>query len=138
MSVGVVTRQRAMVNPEDALGTEVAFQTFLYLFLRHGLVTMGCHQTASGGEHRPTSVALNASAFEHEVEAVHIFAIYVSSVIKLTIQGVIEVGRELFAPAIKAEIEQAVVSLVVGEGDEAVVAGPSVVGGYRLEVRSER
>ena len=74
---------------------------------------MGCHQTTRGGEYRPFTVALNASALKNKVETIDIFALQGPLVVELTVQGIVEFGRELLAPAIEAEVEQAGMPLVI-------------------------
>ena len=42
----------------------------------------------------------------------------------------LSIGRELLAPAVEAEVEQSGVALIVHKGDKAMIASPSVVGGF--------
>ena len=142
MSVGIVARQVSVIDPEDALGVKFKFQAFFDLCFCKGLVAMRGQQTAGGGEHCPASVALDGTAFEHKVETVNVFprlppcprgAVrrtegWEPLVVESAVDGVVEFRRELLAPAVEAEVEQAVMALVVGEGDESVIAGPSIVG----------
>ena len=119
-----------MVNPYDALCVEFLFQVLFYLFFRHGLVAMGRQQTAGGGKDSSLAIALYGTAFEHEVQTVHVFALHLTLIEETTIDGVVELGREFLAPAVEAEVEQSGVALIVHEGDKAMIASPSVVGGF--------
>ena len=141
MTVGIVARQVSVIDPEDALSVEVPFQAFFDFIFGERLVAMGGQQTACGGEYRPASVALDGTAFEHEVETVYVLprlplcqrgAVrrtegWEPLVVEMAVDGVVEFCRELLAPAVETEVEQAVVTLIVGEGDESMIAGPSVV-----------
>ena len=130
MPIGVVARQCPVVNPDDAFGTECLFQPILYLLLRHWLVAVGCQQTAGRGEHRSASVALDAAAFEYEVEAVNVQSFYAPFVIESAVDGVVKVGREFLAPAVELEVEESRFEVRGAryERDETVVACPRVVG----------
>ena len=142
MSVGIVARQVSVIDPEDALGVKFAFQAFFDVVFGEGLIAVRGQQTAGGGEYRPASVALDGTAFEHEVETVNVVprlppcsrgAVrrtegWEPLVVESAVDGVVEFRRELLAPAVEAEVEQAVMAFVVGEGDESVIAGPSIVG----------
>ena len=86
-------------------------------------------QTTRGGEDRAPAVALDGPSLEYEVEATDIVASESLSVVEPTIEAVVEIGGELLAPTIETKIEQAAVTLVVDERDEAMIARPRVVGG---------
>lgn len=66
---------------------------------------MGCQQTACRCEHSSLAVTLNASTLKYEVETVYVFSLYLPIVVELAVQGIVEVGRKLLAPAVEAEIE---------------------------------
>ena len=119
-----------MVNPDDALCVEFLFQVLFYLLFRHGLVAMGRQQTAGGGKDRSLAIALYGTTFEYEVQTVHVFALHLTLIVETPIDGVVEFGRELLAPAVEAEVEQPGVALIVHKGDKAMIASPSVVGGF--------
>ena len=86
-------------------------------------------QTTRGGEDRTPAVALDGAPLEYEVEATDIVASESLSVVEATIEAVVEIGGKLLTPAIETKIEQAAVTLVVDERDEAMIARPRVVGG---------
>ena len=128
MAVGVVAAQLAVVYPYDALCAQQLLEALLDAALCHRLVTVRRQQAGGGGEHGASPVALDGSAFEHEVQAVAVFAIDDAAFEELAVDGVVLGGGELFSPSVEAEVEQAVMAVVVGQCDEAVVAGPGVVG----------
>ena len=66
---------------------------------------MGGQQTACRCEHCSLAVTLNASTLKYEVETVYVFSLYLPIVVELAVQGIVEVGRKLLAPAVEAEIE---------------------------------
>ena len=113
MSICIVACQMTMINPEDPFSTEYLLQTRLNLRLGHGLVAMGCQQTAGCGKYRPLAVALYRAPFQYEVQTVDIVAFQLPLVIEPAIDGVVEFCRELLAPAIKLEVEQSPSSLVI-------------------------
>ena len=78
-------------------------------------------------ENGTLTIALNRTTFEYEVQMRFVCSLNRASVEQLAVDLVVQFGRELLAPAVEAEVEQAVMPLVVGEGDESVIAGPSVV-----------
>ena len=128
VAVGVVAYQHAVVKPHDAVGSEPLLQPLFYLLLRQGLVAVGSQQTRGGGEHRATAVALNASAFKHEVEVRLIKPLHLTFHKDLPVDVVVEVGGKFLAPSVELEVEQDVFAVVL-HGDEAVVACPGVVVG---------
>ena len=132
MSVGVIAYQTAMVEPYDALGTQPVFQPLFNRLLGKGLIAVGRHQTAKGGEDGPLAVALDAASLEHEVQMVLVGAFHQSLLIEMLVDLIVEFGRELLAPAVELEVEQKDVWPLL-HGDEAMVAGPSVVGRQRQE-----
>ena len=91
---------------------------------------MGSHQTAGRGKHRPPSVALDGSPFEHEVETVDVLAFDAPFVIESAVDGVVKVGREFLAPAVELEVEESRFEVRGAryERDETMVACPRVVG----------
>ena len=127
MSVSIIACQMAVIDPDDALCIKIVLQPLFNVCLGHGLVTMGCQQTTSRGEHSTFAVALDGAAFEHEVQTVRIFAFHLFLLIESTVDGIVEFGREFLAPAVKAEIEQTGMPLVVDECDEAMIARPGIV-----------
>lgn len=75
MSVGIVACQPAVVEPEDAFGSEELTELLFCLFLRFQSVTVGGKQTGGSGEDGAASVAFDASAFENKVATVGIDAV---------------------------------------------------------------
>jgi hypothetical protein len=67
MAIGIIANETAVVEPYNALGTEIFLETDLYLCLCEGLVAMGRHETTGGGEDGALAIALDGTAFEDEV-----------------------------------------------------------------------
>ena len=128
MAVGVVARQVAVVYPQHAVGTEVGHQPLFYLVLGEGLVAVGSQQAAGGGEDGAPAVALDGAAFEHEVQMVYVLAADGPLIVEAAVDGIVLAGRKLLAPSVETKVEQQGRAAVAGEADEAVVAGPGVVG----------
>ena len=129
MAIGIVASQLAMINPYDTLGTEHLLQVFLNLLLSHRLIAMGGHQAACRRKDGAASVALNRAALEHEVQLADIFPTNHAIVIQPTIDGIVKLRRELITPAVEPEVEQSHSPTLVRQGDETMIAGPSVVRG---------
>lgn len=138
MPIGIVAFEMSVVEPQHAIGSQPAFQFILNLLLAHGFVPVGCQQTGDGGEYGSASVALDASAFEHEVEMVFIMvAVAEESFRPLFPYGLVDlvvvVGGELHSPTVELEIEHQAMLLSIGTlfqaGNEGMVACPCVVGG---------
>ena len=106
MSVGIVANQRAVVEPYDALGTEVFFEASFYLGLREGLITMGCHETAGSCEDGALAIALDGTAFEDEVQVGLIVALYATGIIEMAVDGIIQGCLKLIAPTVELEIKE--------------------------------
>ena len=68
MSVGIVANQRAVVEPYDALGTEIFLEAGFNLGLREGLVAMRRHEATGSCEDGALAIALDGTAFEDEVQ----------------------------------------------------------------------
>ena len=131
VAIGVVAGKVAVIEPEDALGVEIAKQALFNLVASELWIAIGRKQTFAGSQEGATAVALNAAAFEDEVE-VRFVGTMQRQGSESPVYLVVEVGGELVAPAVEAEIEQTGTCLGE-EGEEGVVARPSVVGGT-LEV----
>ena len=126
VAVRVVAREVAVVEPKDALGMEGCEQSRLDLFFCQGLVAMWREQAFACRQDGSLPVALDASSLEHEVEVVFVASLQDALLHHSAVDSVVELGRELLAPSVESEVEQA--RAVGGEqGDEAVVASPSIV-----------
>ena len=106
MAVGVVADKVAVVYPHNALGAQRLEEARLNLVLCQRLVAMRCHQTAGGGEDGALAVALDATALEHKVQTVNVLPTNAPLVVEVTVDGVVELSRELRAPAVELEVEQ--------------------------------
>ena len=138
VSVGVVALQMSVVEPEDALGVEVAEQALLNL--RGGeVVAVGGEEAGGGGEDGAFSVALDASAFEYEVEAGLVVVAAGQMGMDADVDLVVEMGGKLESPSVELVVEEGGGTVVVAEeGDEGMVACPGVVGGAGDDVGTER
>ena len=132
VAVGVVACEVAVVEPEDASCVERLEQPGLDLFLCQRLVAVGCKQASACGQDGALSVALDAAAFQHEVEVVLIVPSRDALFRHAPADAVVLPCGELLAPAVEAEVEQ-MRSVGCKQGDEAVVASPGVVGGCLAE-----
>ena len=75
------------------------------------------------------AVALDGAPLQYEVKTTDIVACERLGVVEPSVEGVVEVGSELLAPAVETEVEQAAVALVIDKGDESMIACPRIVGG---------
>ena len=106
MAVGIVADERAVLQPDDALGTQPQLQALFYVVLRQRLVAVGGQQAAGGGEDGASAVALDGAAFEHEVQMVFVASLDEAAVVDLATDAVVEFSLELLAPAVEAEVEE--------------------------------
>ena len=106
MSIGIIAYQRAMIYPNDALGTQIFLQSRFNLLLCEGLVAMGSHQTTGGGKHRSLAIALNASTLQDKVQMRFVLTFYDASVEMVLVNLIVEPGFKLLAPSIEAEVKQ--------------------------------
>jgi hypothetical protein len=128
VSVGVVASELSVVNPKHALCTEILLQTGFDLVFRQWLVAMRRKKTATGGEDGAASVALYASAFEHEVKVVNIFTLKATLIEETTVESVVKVGTELLAPSVETEVEEEGRGVLgTDKCQEAMIACPGVV-----------
>ena len=141
MSIGVITAELAMMNPDDALGTQAVFQFFFYLLNCARLVAFqqaerGCHDGAS-------AIALYGSSFEFEVFVVFHLLGEVSFCEKVVGDVVVVGGRVFATPSIESELQVDglaalffLVEVVVGHGQEGegtMIACPRVIDGALAE-----
>lgn len=148
MAVCVVACEVAVIEPEDAVGVEIAKQTFLDLVARELRITIGGEETFAGSQQRALAIAFNATTFEDEIKMRLIEAMkppsispyrgeeFISTcnctgrralICKSLIDSVIKLGRELITPPVELEVEEAGASLS-DEREEAVVTRPGVIG----------
>ena len=106
MSVCVVADEAAIVEPDDASGTEIVFQSLLNLLLSERLVAMRRQQTHAGCEYGPITVALDRAALQHEIQMVLVFSRNPATVVKTAVDGIVFVCLKLIAPSVETEIEQ--------------------------------
>ena len=106
MSIGIIAYQRAMINPNNALSTQVFLQSCFNLLLCEGLVAMGSHQTAGGGKHRSLAIALNASTLQDKVKMRFVLTFYDAFVEKVLVNLIVESGFKLLAPSVETEVKQ--------------------------------
>ena len=85
-------------------------------------------QTACGREDGALTVALDGATLKHKIETVDIVARDDTLLIESGVDGIVLFGGEFLTPAIETEVDQPTMTLVIDEGDEAMVACPSVVG----------
>ena len=102
-------------------------QSGLDLLLCQRLVAMWCEQTRTGGKYGSLAVAFYAAPFEDKVQMVFVLTFKDVLRLHLSADAVVEVGIKLLAPAVELEVQQ---DGPVGrkQGDEAMIASPSVVG----------
>ena len=92
MTVGIITDEVAMINPEDAFGMELLEQARLNLCFCERLVAVRRQQTPRGGEDRAPAIALDGAPLQYEVEATDIVASEGLRVVEATIEAVVEIG----------------------------------------------
>jgi hypothetical protein len=106
MAIGIIANEAAVVEPYNALGTEIFLEAGFNLGLREGLVAMRGHETTGSGEDGAFAIALDRAAFEDEVEVGLVVAHHTTGIIEMTIDGIIQIGLELLTPAVELEIEK--------------------------------
>ena len=127
MTIGIVACQFTVTNPYYPVGAKCRFKPFLYLLLRHWLVTVRSHQTAGCRKDSSPPVALNRATLQNEVKLTDVFTIKQSLVEDVAIDGIILRSRKLLTPAVELEIKQTGITPIVDKRDKAVVACPGIV-----------
>ncbi|OPZ94020.1 MAG: hypothetical protein BWY72_02402 [Bacteroidetes bacterium ADurb.Bin416] len=129
MSIGIITGQVAVTEPQHPVHSQAGFQPGFDGSLIHGLIAVRGHQALGRCQQGTLTVALDTAAFQHEI----LLIFYGDRRVKQTgfektpANLVVEVGPEFFSPAIEREIQQN--GLIIGEnGNGAVIPGPGVVG----------
>ena len=126
MSVGIVTNQGTVVDPDNALSTKPFLQAVFYLLLCQGLVAMGRHQTTGGREDGAFTIALYRTAFQYEVQMVFVDALDYTPVVEVSVNLVVKSGLEFLAPTIEAEVEEDGLPRPLYR-NKAMIASPCVV-----------
>ena len=106
MAIGIIANEAAVVEPYNALGTEIFLEAGFNLGLREGLVAMRRHEATGSGEDGTFAIALDRAAFEDEVEVGLVVAIYTTGIIEMTVDLIIQIGLELLTPAVELEVEK--------------------------------
>ena len=106
MAIGIIANEAAVVEPYNALGSEILFEASLNLGLREGLVAMRRHEATGRCENGAFAIALDRAALEDEVEVGLVLAHHTTGIIEMTIDGIIQIGLELLTPAVELEIEK--------------------------------
>ena len=127
MTVGVVTNEVAIVEPQHTLGVKHIEQTLLNFGLFHRLVAMWGKQTLACCEDCSLAVALNGAAFKYKACTVLVLTLYNTGIIQLTVYGIVKCSLKLASPAIEAEV-YIVRHIAAEQGDESVVTRPGVIG----------
>ena len=106
MAIGIIANEAAVVEPYNALGTEIFLEAGFNLGLREGLVAMRRHEATGSGEDGTFAIALDRTALEDEVEVGLVLAHHTTGIIEMTIDGIIQIGLELLTPAVELEVEE--------------------------------
>ena len=106
MAIRIIANEAAVVEPYNALGSEIFLETGFNLGLREGLVAMRRHEATGRCENGALAIALDRAAFEDEVEVGLVLALYTTGIIEMTIDGIIQIGLELLTPAVELEVEE--------------------------------
>ena len=106
MAIGIIANEAAVVEPYNALGTEILLEASLNLGLSEGLVAMRRHEATGGCEDGTFAIALDRAAFEDEVEVGLVLAHHTTGIIEMTVDLIIQIGLELLTPAVELEVEK--------------------------------
>jgi hypothetical protein len=106
MAIGIIANETAVVEPYNALGTEIFLEAGFNLSLREGLVAMRRHEATRSGEDGALAIALDRAAFEDEVEVGLVLAHHTTGIIEMTVDLIIQIGLELLTPAVELEVEK--------------------------------
>ena len=106
MAIGIIANEAAVVEPYNALGTEIFLEAGFNLGLREGLVAMRRHEATRSGEDGAFAIALDRTALEDEVEVGLVLALNDALVVEVLVDLIIQIGLELLTPAVELEIEK--------------------------------
>lgn len=117
------------------LACSQALQSQSNVVFRKRLVAVGRQQTAGCREDGALTVALNGSAFEHEVVVWYQFSQKGPLPGKVTRDGIVLLPFELLAPSIETEVEQPTGMILTAEQRQrCMVACPCVVDGSGVKM----
>ena len=68
MAVCIIASEVSMIEPEDALGMEIAQEAFFYLLPVKVWITLRGEEALAGGQECPASIALDTASLEDELE----------------------------------------------------------------------
>ena len=68
MAICMVACEIAMVEPQDALGMEIAQKALLYLVACEGGIAVGREETLGGGHECASSIAFDATSLKDKIE----------------------------------------------------------------------
>ena len=122
-----------MGEPQQSVSMQPLQESLLYFLLSEWLIAVRCHEALTGGEQCPLAVALYTAPFEHKAEVILIGALQDALLHECAADEVVQLGRELLSPPIETEVQQACLAVLLEQGDEAMVACPSIVGGHLTE-----
>ena len=133
MGIGIVAGEVAVVDPQDAVGSERVAQIVFNLSAREVAVAVGGEEALGGGEYRAAAVAFDGASFEHEAETVVERGAEHTGAGELGGDEVVEACGEFESPAVEAEVDEADAVVAVDHGDRSEITRPCVVGGYLTE-----
>ena len=105
MGVGVIPGEVAVLQPQEALNSQVRPQSALYLRQRHSPVAVGVEQAGVGAEQGTESIGFDGAAFQYEVHLAQGHAVTVLAV-DFAVDRIVETGAVLVTPGIELEVEE--------------------------------
>ena len=132
VAVRIVASEIAVMDPEDAVGSERRQELLLYPVAAERFVPVGSQEAFRRGEDGSLAVALDASSLEDKTEVILVGSLEDVLLHHVAADLVVEIGRKLQSPSVEAEIQQ-MGPVGLEDGDKRVIARPGIVGGNLVE-----
>ncbi len=127
MRIGIITCQVAALDPQNPFCAQSLTNKGLDAAARQVRITIRAEQAGGCREDGPTPVAVDASAFQDEPDCIQRCFAEGSANGELSGYLIVQVGRELESPAVKAKIED-YRSIALNQGKRPKIPRPGVIG----------
>ncbi len=127
MPVGVIAGQITVLQPENTRCPEKLSEGLFGVGPAHVGIPVGIGITGGGGQDGAMAIGFDAPAFENQVDSAEMGRTENPVLLKFCGNGVVEIGPELSAPAIKLAIQKNGMA-VFEHRDGPKIASPGVIG----------
>ena len=129
MAVGIIPRNRSVLQPNDTLQSENSLKFGLDIIPVEIFIAVDGAEALRRGEQCALAIRVYAASLQYVRPHVHVLHIFIENIVKEDFTGyeVILVRGEFQTPAIEDEVIQILLSVVPIDGNSAVVTGPGII-----------